>query len=174
MIKYFKIFALLVFLLMIIGEYDIVYVQSELKKTPIKIQADKLTAHNKDNRIDFEGNVRVDKQDMILTANLLTIFFHLNKDKKTIQRETINQMIATGNVRIEMGNKTAITEKAIYTALNGNIELIGKSTKVWQGKNIIKGHKITISNNGQSIEVEGGRQKQVEAIIFDELETLSP
>jgi lipopolysaccharide export system protein LptA len=77
-------------------------------------------------------------------------------------------MISEGNVKIVFDNKTktAVADKAVYLADQKVLELSGGDPKVWSGKNVVRGKKITLFRAENRSLVEGAGEDQVEAILY--------
>ena len=70
------------------------------------------------------------------------------------------------NVKIIFDDKTAISQRAVYTTDSRILVLTGPDSKIISGKDSISGEKITLYRADDRIIVESGKEKQVEAVFF--------
>ena len=125
---------------------------------PINITSDRMEADNRNRTVDFLGNVVAKREDMVIFADRITAFY--SEDGK------IRKIIARGNVKINQQDRIATCLQATFFQPSQRIVLTGKP-KVWQGKNIVSGGKITISLNEDKIDIDGGgKNDRVNAIIY--------
>ena len=82
--------------------------------------------------------------------------------------ESIQRIVAKGNVRINFDNQTATTQQAEWSPKEQTIVLSGPGSKIVSGKNSITGSKITLHQGDNRIQVEGGNDGRVEAQIFSD------
>jgi lipopolysaccharide export system protein LptA len=109
---------------------------------------------SKENLIIFEGEVVAHQGEMTLHGDRVEV----RVDQKTQEIRTVR---ATGNVRLLKDDMVATGEAADYEALSGVVVLTG-SPKVWRGKDVVAGDKITVFLADNRSVVEG----QVKAVIF--------
>ena len=135
----------------------------------IHITADKLISDNDADYAEFIGNVRATQEDTVITADSLKIFVKINSDNKGapgVRTESINKIIASGNVKINFDNKVAVTPQAVYNTETGVLVLSGDNSRIVSGKDSISGEKITIYRTTGRITVESGGEKRVEAVFY--------
>ena len=135
----------------------------------IHITSDKLISDSEAMYADFVGNVRAVQGTNVLTADRLKIFykkeFNTNKTENAGE-ESIEKIVANGNVTIKFDNKVAVTEQAEYITETEVFVLTGVNSKVTSGKNFIAGEKITLYRANDSITVESSSEKRVQAEFF--------
>ena len=136
-------------------------------ETPIHITADRLELHHKMSLAEFSGNVVATEDDVVITTDRMRIFYKSGADTSP-GAGTIEKMISEGNVKIVFDNKTktAVAEKAVYLADVKVLELSGGDPKVWSGKNVVRGKKITLFQAENRSLVEGAGEDQVEATLY--------
>ncbi len=136
-------------------------------KTPIHITADRLESNHKQRWIEFIGNVMATQDDVVITADRMKVFYKLG-GHTSIGAGTIEKIISQGNVKIVFDNesKTAVAEKAVYLADQKVLELSGGDPRVWSGKNVVRGKKITVFQAENQTLVEGAGKDQVEATLY--------
>ena len=135
----------------------------------IHITADKLISDNDADCAEFIGNVRATQEDTVITADSLKIFVKKNPDNKGapgVGTESINKIIASGNVKINFDNRVAVTPQAVYNIKTGILVLSGDNSRIVSGKDSISGEKITIYRTTGRITVESGGEKRVEAVFY--------
>ena len=139
------------------------------KDQKIHITADKLISDNDADYAEFIGNVRATQEDTVITADRLKIFVKKNPDNKDapgVGTESINKIIASGNVKINFDNRVAVTPQAVYNIKTGILVLSGDNSRIVSGKDSISGEKITIYRTTGRITVESGSEKRVEAVFY--------
>ena len=137
----------------------------------IHITADKLISDNKVDYAEFIGNVRVTQEDTVITADRLKIFVNKNSDNKGasgVGTQSINKIIASGNVKINFDNKVAVTRQAVYNTETGVLILSGDNSRIISGKDSISGEKITLYRTTGRITVESSKEKRVEAVLYSD------
>lgn len=151
--------------------------QNKEADTPIHIVSDSLFIDNNENSAEFKGNVQATQNDTVIYADVLQIFY----TKEAVQdgalpdnEQSIQKMIATGNVKIHFDNRLAEADKAVYSARTRILELTGKLCKVTTEKNMITGEKIIFHRDDGRIFVESGKEtKRVEAFISSDSKGLN-
>jgi lipopolysaccharide transport protein LptA len=167
--------AVLVFLLCMLCPCGLVLAEtqetgSEEHKGPetaIHITADRLESDHKMSLVEFSGNVMATGDDVVITADRMKVFYKSGGDTST-RGGTIEKIVSEGNVKIVFDNKTktAVADKAVYLAGEKVLELSGGDPKVWYGKNIVRGKKITLFQAENRTLVEGTDKDQVEATLY--------
>jgi len=138
-------------------------------KEPIQITSDTLEANNRDLTFLFKGNVKVIQGTTEITSERLKVWY---KNEGGAQGTSpggasrIRDIEAEGNVVILFDGRTAKSETARYSADKGTLTLLGENATIIDGKNTIRGSKITLYRNQDRITVEGDRPGRVEAVIF--------
>ena len=135
----------------------------------IHIIADKLISDNEHDYAEFIGNVRATQQDTVITADRLKIFLKKNPENKgasEVGTESIDKIIASGNVKINFDNKVAVTRQAVYNTETEVLVLLGDDSKIISGKDSISGEKITLYRTTGGITVESSKDKRVEAVLY--------
>ena len=130
---------------------------------PVNITSDRMVADNRNRTVNFLGSVVAKREDMIIFSDQLSAFY--------TEQSKIEKIIARGNVKINQTDRTATCQEATFFQLPQQKVVMTGKPKVWQGKNIITGDKITILIKEDRVEVEsdkqeGGKQGRVNAIIY--------
>jgi len=120
---------------------------------PIKIRSDSLSVDYKKNSALWIGHVHAVRADGELSSNTLQVVY--GKDFHELQ-----QMIASGSVRISRGTQFSTSEHAVLNEATQTVVLTGNPV-VHDGTDEITGDKITVYlKTGESV-VEGAK-----AVIF--------
>ena len=135
-------------------------------ETTIRITADRLESNHKMSLVEFSGNVTATEDDVVITADRMKIFYKSQGDASG-GAVNIEKIVSEGNVKIVFDHetKTAVAEKAVYLADAKVLELSGGDPKVWSGKNVVRGKKITLFQAENRSVVEGAGPDQVEATL---------
>ena len=119
---------------------------------PIKIVSDRLEADDMARKVKFIGHVIVRRGDVTLYAQEVLVTYLQGKGD-------IEEIIASGEVRIIQNERIATAERATLYQKEGKIVLTG-AARLLQGKDSIDGEEITVLiNEEKSIikAVQGGR-----------------
>jgi lipopolysaccharide export system protein LptA len=137
----------------------------------IHITADRLIAESESKHIEFIGNVRVTQGSSVITADRVKIFYHRisgNKAGSIVGEKSIEKIIASGNINIRFENILAVSEQAVYILDTKVLLLTGPDSKISSKGNSVTGEKIILNRANESITVEGGNQKRVEAVLYSD------
>jgi len=150
---------------------DIVCSQSQDGTTdiPVHVISDTMVAQRDTSMVEFIGNVKVTREDSILFADSIKIYFaEDNKDKGNDAQSKVKKIVSTGNVRYTAGERKGFADKAIYTTQDEVLVLTGKSPKLITGTSFVTGKKITLYRNQDKVIVESDGTKRVEAFFNPE------
>jgi len=106
----------------------------ENQKAPTVITSESLTINKKENTALFKGSVVAKKEDMTVFADTMLVYYDETGSR-------IKRLEADGNVKVIKGEKTIISQKAVYIAEDESITFTGDPVAM-DGKNMIKGDKI--------------------------------
>ena len=137
----------------------------------IHITADSLTTDTNEKFVEFIGNVKATQGTTILTSDRLKVFYREQSETQTQPNagaDAIRRIIAQGNVKILFDNQVAISEQADYITDKKIVILSGTNTKITSGNNSISGTKITLYRDEGRIQVEGSKEKRVEAFFYSQ------
>jgi len=103
------------------------------KKEKIAITCDgSLDVDYEKNIAIFNNNVKVEKPDLIIYSDKMTVYFSPKQEgqkapsESAVMSSSINKIVAQGNVRIVRGENTSYSQEAIYNALDKKMTLTGK------------------------------------------------
>jgi len=135
----------------------------------IHITSDSLVTDNETKYAEFIGNVRANQGPNIITSERLKVYFKntLNKvENQVAGKDSIEKIVANGNVTINFDNKVAVAQEAVYITDTRILVLTGANSKITSGNDSISGEKITLYRADGRINVESGAKKRVEAVFF--------
>ena len=127
---------------------------------PLRITSEQLEADNKNSVIIFSGNVVAKQGNMTIYADAARVYY-----EKKEEGNEIREIVATGNVKIQEADRLAVAQNAVFMNSEQKIVLTGQP-KVWQGKDMVSGEKITILLEENKSFVESGPERRVEVILY--------
>ncbi len=142
----------------------------------LRITADKLVGSYDRNYAEFTGSVEAVYGDFIIKSDSLKIYYKRDpgkKEKSKASEESIDKIIANGNVKIWADGKVATTQHAVYTTDTMVLVLTGENSTVTSNKNYISGSKITINRSKNTVKVESGVENRVKALFYSTKELSS-
>lgn len=128
------------------------------KSEPISVRADKLEFSYRDRVLTYTGEVVVTQADLTLKADVLSVSI----DEKGADR--LRQIVATGNVEIKQGERSATGGKAVFDQQQRRVELTDNPV-LREGPNQISGDRVVVYLDEERSVVEGG-DKRVQALLF--------
>ena len=126
---------------------------------PLRITAQGLEADNKNRVISFRGKVEARQGGLTINADMAQVFY-----EKSEEGNDIREVVATGNVKVQEGDRLATAQKAVFLNREQKITLTGQP-KVWQGKDMVSGEKIIVLLEEDKSIVESGPDRRVEVIL---------
>jgi lipopolysaccharide export system protein LptA len=143
----------------------------EAGEDKIQITADQLMSSGRDNYAEFIGNVELTQGTLVLKSDRLRIYYKSAdgfSKNSAFGEQSIEKLVAYGNVIIRSDDRTAVTEQAEYSMSDKVIVLTGENSRVISGKNIIAGSKITLYRMEGRVKVESGPGRRVKATFYQE------
>jgi len=122
---------------------------AEKGKSPVVITSKTLTADNRNNKAEFEGNVIAKTDDITIHADRMIVFYDNSENK-------VSKIHALGNVRVHKQERAMFSEEAVFIDSEKKIVFTGKPRAV-EGDNVITGTKITFFLSDERAVVEGSR-----------------
>ena len=135
----------------------------------IQITADQLLTNSQDNYAEFIGNVEARQGSFVIKSDKLRIYyknFQSGSKGSAMGEESIEKIIALGQVKIWSDDRVAETDRAEWSVTDKIIVLSGKNSKVTSGDNSITGSKITFHQGDGRIKVEGHNGQRVKATFY--------
>jgi lipopolysaccharide export system protein LptA len=127
---------------------------------PLRVTSQQLEADNKNSVIIFSGNVVAKQGKMTIYADSARVYY-----EKKEEGNEIREIVATGNVKIQEADRLATAQNAVFMNAEQKIVLTGQP-KVWQGKDMVSGDKITLLLEEDKSFVESGPERRVEVILY--------
>ncbi|MGM0452118.1 MAG: LptA/OstA family protein [Thermodesulfobacteriota bacterium] len=143
----------------------------------IHITADRLVSDQNRQFAEFSGDVRATQGDTVIHSNRLKVFYKSGADpggNSKTNDEMIRKIVATGDVDIAFENRTAYSQKAVYTTHNSEVVLSGPGTRIESENNFIDGEKIIWNRRTGEMTVIGGTDKRVEAVFESDSQLQNP
>lgn len=131
----------------------------------LTITSSKMTLNNPMNTIVFEGDVTIAQEAMTLKADVVNVVFEpVSEGENGLiegaeRRRALSTITATGDIKFIQGIRTVYANKAVYFKQDEKMVFTG-SPNIREGRDELKGDKITVFILEDRVVVEGG-----EAII---------
>ena len=140
----------------------------------IQITAQRLVSDTANDQAEFIGNVRASQGQTVITADSLKVFFADQSDSGQFKAgqgapaQSLEKLVATGNVEIKFDNRLAVARQAVYITAQRTLILTGPGASVTSGDNTITGETITFYRADGRFTVDGGSNGRVKAVILPE------
>jgi lipopolysaccharide export system protein LptA len=126
---------------------------------PLRVTSQQLEADNKSRVITFRGKVEARQGNLIIWADMAQVFY-----EKKEEGNELREIVATGNVKVQDGDRLATGQKAVFVNGEQKIILTG-DPRVWQGKDMVSGERIIVFLEEEKSLVESGPDRRVEVIL---------
>jgi lipopolysaccharide export system protein LptA len=144
--------------------------QKEDQSHSTDITSDKMTYASRDNLVVFSGNVHVLRPDFELWSAELRVFLKPGQEGDSPgQQESIEKIVATGNVRIKSDGREGYSDLLTYFPDEG-IARLEKNPRLVEDQNSVEGETIILNMTDNTSEVLGGPDKRVRVIFHSEPE----
>lgn len=135
----------------------------------IHVTAQRLVSDVNGKNAEFIGNVQARQGETEITADRLKLFFAGQSGPETTSPEqSLERLVAMGNVEIKFDNRLAVARQAVYITAQRVLILSGPGATVTSGENTISGETITFYREDGRFTVDGGSDGRVTAIIVPE------
>ena len=126
----------------------------------VVVTSTSMEADSKAKVVTFKGDVVAEK-DFLLCSDELKVYYG--------EKEEIKEIVAVGNVRVSKGDKRAAGDTAVYDK-GKNVIVITGNAAAEQCSDAVRGGKITLYTDSDSMAVEGGdaQGQRVRAVIMPE------
>lgn len=140
------------------------------KAASLHVTSDQMVAQQNNSMVEFIGNVRATRDDAVLLAESVKVFFHPRKSGETRDKGqgNVEKIIASGKVEYTAGDRKALADQAVYTTSDEKLVLTGKSPKLLTGKSWVTGRKITLFRLEERVMVESDGKTRVQAFFDSE------
>jgi lipopolysaccharide export system protein LptA len=145
----------------------------EPQKEIIHVTADSLSSDSDAKFAEFIGNVKATQGDFVIKSDRLKIYYKESAESKAAPgtTESIEKIVATGNVEIKSEESVGLTQQAEYDTKTMIVVLTGENSKVFDQKNSVTGSRITLYRNDGRVKVEGDKNKKVNAVLYPKEKT---
>ncbi len=141
----------------------------------IHITSDKMEVKDQKGTVIFSGNVVAKKGNLTIYSDILEVFYakkaagkkSVPAGRDTKEKRRLKKIVARGHLRIVQGKRRATAREAVYYKPQEKIVLI-KDARIWDGKNTIKGDKVTLFVNENRSVVESSGKDRVEAVVYSD------
>ena len=171
--KSIRILSVLIILLAAPGFAIPAYAEAENgeRESRIHITADRLISRQAERFAEFSGNVRATQDETVIVSDSLQIYFRDNQndspEDENREEDSIERLIATGNVSIDHENMSARCDQAVYTSVDGLLVLTGETVTVKDEGGTITGKRMVFERETGEITITGEAGSRVEA-VFDQ------
>ena len=142
-------------------------VESEKPSEKIHVTSQRLISDQSKNVAEFVGDVVVRQGQTQISADSLKIFFSSKSgDSQASPAQSLDKLVAIGNVEIKFDNRLAVARQAVYITAQRVLILNGPGASVTSGENTITGETITFYRADGRFTVEGGAKGRVKAVIL--------
>lgn len=142
------------------------------KSQPIQIQSDRLDAYQEKKLVIFSGHAVATQGDKTIKADRLLIY---HKDKAAALEKSnkmdmgaagdLERIEAQGQVTVTQINRVVTGDLAVFYQDSQKIVMTGNAV-MHEGKNIVRGEKITVFLDEDRGVIEGSDSKRVTATIY--------
>ena len=139
--------------------------EADQENAPIEIASDLSVID--DTTAEFTGNVTVVQEDARITCDRMVIYFgETGNDRDASAMNDIQKYEFSGQVRIHIDNRLAVSDQAVYTTVDRKLRLSGPSSKIIDGPDEISGGEIVFDRSTEQVIVTKGEQEgQVKVIL---------
>jgi lipopolysaccharide export system protein LptA len=143
---------------------------AEEPETPVTITADKMEYYSDRDVVIFTGNALAVRGDITLSADRMKVTLGQGVES---EENSVRKIVAEGDVNFrhidpETGNERFATgERGEYHADGERVDLTGKP-RVWEGKNVVTGEKMSFYIDENRFVVLGEKGKPVGLTIYQE------
>jgi lipopolysaccharide export system protein LptA len=138
-------------------------------KEPIKIDADRLEVHEKQNKAIFTGNVSVVQGKTLMKASKLVVFYAKGSGGSvTTGAAAIDHIEATGKVYVRSDKQVATGDAATFNMGSQLLVMTGSKVVLTDGDNVAVGCKLTVrmqTGKARLDSCKGGRTGRVSIVV---------
>ena len=142
------------------------------RKQPIQITSDILEYFNDRRLVVFSGNAVAVQGDVVIRSDKLLLYYKKAADEEKPkeaqdlqQTGDLERIEAKGRVNVTKGTRVATGDEAVYEQDAEKIIMTGNAV-MREGKNVVRGHKITLLMREDRGIVEPQERKRVTAVIY--------
>jgi len=153
--------------------------QSLDAQSPMHIEADKVVYGQNERKLEFVGQVHVQRPDFQLWCDHMEVMLTsadqdqgTDSDRKSQLGSAgqVRKIVAVDNVRLNMEQRQATSDRAKYYARESKIIMVG-NVKLKENRNTVRGHRVTFYLQDGRSEIESQEGDRVKAVFFPEEES---
>lgn len=134
------------------------------RRTPVQITSDRMVYDESGKRVSFVGNVVAEHGGLTLWAEKLSAYL-ASKSSKKFSADSIERIVAEGNVRAKQGKAQGSCGKLTYYVEKQLLKM-EQNPKLQDGPNSLTGEIINFYVRENRSEVVGGKGKRVKAVFM--------
>ena len=136
-------------------------------EAPTRITSQKLMYNQAAKEVEFFGDVHVVRSDFQLWCNRMHVFLAetAEGDEQSGKNPGIEKIVAREAVRLEMEDRRAESEQAVYEAASQKLILKG-NVVLQEGLNAIQGEKVVFYLDEERSEIYSSEGKRVNAVFY--------
>ncbi len=138
----------------------------------IRITSTRMEVKDQKGTVVFSGNVVAKKGNLTIYSDVLEVYYAKKSGQKAVAtdqdsqgKRKLKKIVARGHLRIVQGKRRATAREAVYYKPQEKIVLI-RDARIWDGKNTIKGDRVTLYVNENRSVVESSGKDRVEAVVY--------
>ncbi len=125
---------------------------------PVVIRADRLEYQDAQRIAVYDGHVRANSSDAVLTASKMTVYF---SPASNSAQEQVERLVAQGQVKVTQPGRVVQGERADYQVAEGKVVMTGGPPSVYdEQQGFTTGQSLTFFMQGASLFVDGGKKLQ--------------
>ncbi|QJB57652.1 LptA/OstA family protein [Pseudodesulfovibrio sp. zrk46] len=133
-------------------------------RTPVQISSDRMVYNESGRVVSFVGNVVAEHGGLTLWANKLSAYLG-SKSGKQFSADSIERIVASGNVRAKKGKSEGTCGKLTYFVASQMLKM-EDNPKLQDGPNSLTGEVINFYARENRSEVVGGKGQRVRAVFM--------
>jgi len=123
---------------------------------PIKIDADRLEVHQKDNSAIFSGNVNVTQGPTVMKAGKIVVHYVAGKGETiTPGASAIDHIEASGKVYVKSDQQVATGDSATFDMKSEVLVMSGSKVVLTDGDNVAVGCRLTVQMKTGEAKLDG-------------------
>ena len=123
---------------------------------PVKIDADRLEVHQKDNSATFTGHVSVSQDATVMKAGLLVVYYAKGSGGNPATGSArIDHIEATGKVYVRSDKQVATGDSATFDMKTQLLVMTGSKVVLTDGDNVAMGCRLTVQMRTGEAKLDG-------------------
>lgn len=122
---------------------------------PIEIESDSLEVKEAENKAIFTGNVSVTQGPTLLRSGNMTVFYAKDGGSAATGSSNIERLEVGGKVYVKSDKQIATGDSGTFDMKTEVLVLSGKEVILSEGKNVLRGCKLTVQMKSGQAQVDG-------------------